>query len=262
VVVLALLFSAGFASTYAMPGNPLYSVKRLVERARISFAVGGDSKTSALLSSTEERLDELEFVCSGKKKQWYYSIARDAAGDIERAYIEAGHASADARGRFRERARSASRRLESLLPSTLPALSQPEQESLDGCLNRMRRRLGSQSGGSYPGTDVGSSGGPCQNGSSDSTCPKDSVESYPDSGSRNGQNSQGGEKQQEQVQEQQGTEQGQDSSPGPVQQRGSEVESQQDMSVEQESRQNGPGPVEQDLQQDSPLRDSGRLSPR
>lgn len=258
-LVVVLLFSAGFASTYAMPDNPLYSVKRLVERARVFLSTGGDSKTSALLASSEERLEELEFACSAKKKKWYYSIAKDAAGDIEKAYSEAEGASADLKGRFQKRARRASERLESLLPDALPSLSEPQQEALGGCLNRMRRRLGSQPGEGCPAPDGGSSSVPCQSGSCGSTCPGETGENRPDGNcpGRQGDTDQVQQGETEQIQQgdtdqvQQGEQQSQECPSEPAQKRGSEQEYQQE------------GPViKQESLQENALRGSDPRSPR
>ncbi len=60
VLILAVLSGTAYASGSSMPGDTLYSVKRAVEGARLSFASTPESKAKLQVQFTEERIRELD----------------------------------------------------------------------------------------------------------------------------------------------------------------------------------------------------------
>lgn len=59
--LLALTLSAGtvFASEAALPGTPLYSIKKLKEQVELNLAASGEAKAQITVKHAEKRLDEL-----------------------------------------------------------------------------------------------------------------------------------------------------------------------------------------------------------
>ncbi|MDI6874498.1 DUF5667 domain-containing protein [Candidatus Solincola sp.] len=88
MIVLAVLVSMGVASTYAMPGNPLYSVKRFLENVHSAFTPGGESEAGVSLSHAEKRLKELKYAGEREMNGWYVGLAHDAIADIRSALRE------------------------------------------------------------------------------------------------------------------------------------------------------------------------------
>ncbi|MBN1288814.1 MAG: hypothetical protein JXA49_04165 [Actinobacteria bacterium] len=153
-LVLVVFIGMGFASVYAMPGNPLYSVKRAIESARVSFASGGESTAEQLLNNAEERLDEIEYVKRREMKGWYYSLADDAEGDMERAYREVEHICGRSAEEICSRAGQCQRRLRGLLEEPSQDLDPGEEEQLHQRMQQFRNEMDDS-----PGTNGGSSGG-------------------------------------------------------------------------------------------------------
>lgn len=142
VIILALLVGLGVASTYAMPGNPLYSVKRFLEDARVFFTPGGESKANARLSSAARRLDELEYVREREMSEWYASLALDAGRDI-RASLEKTHALPEEKeAEVQSRAFALFERLLFLLKGMLPEIPSGQAENLRRELEDVHRDLG------------------------------------------------------------------------------------------------------------------------
>lgn len=90
VVFAAVLFaSIGFATVSAMPGNPLYSVKRAIERVYVATE-SRDARVNALLEQAGERISELEYAESHGMRSWFSPLREDAREEIEEAKREAG----------------------------------------------------------------------------------------------------------------------------------------------------------------------------
>lgn len=141
LVILALLVGMGFASTYAMPGNPLYSVKRAMERARFIVTPGGESHADLLLASAERRLDELEYAGEREMAAWYASLAMDAGGDILEALEESESLTDDKAAEIRSRASGLLGQLESLLLATLDGIPPEASEELQQETEEIREEL-------------------------------------------------------------------------------------------------------------------------
>lgn len=62
VLILAVLSGTAYASGGSLPGDALYSVKRAVEGARLSFASTAESKAKLQVQFTEERIRELDTI--------------------------------------------------------------------------------------------------------------------------------------------------------------------------------------------------------
>ncbi|MBN2169324.1 MAG: hypothetical protein JW738_08775 [Actinobacteria bacterium] len=191
VLVLVLFIGMGFASVSAMPGNPLYSVKRVIESAKVSLASGGESTAEHLLDNAEERLDEIEYVKKREMKGWYYSLAEDAEADMERAYREAEHACGRSADKICSRAGKCHKRLKGLIDDSSEELSPSQEQQLDHRMQQFRNELdespetapGSPSQTEEPAGNEGSNCGCEQKGESSecpgqqspaTTCPSDS----------------------------------------------------------------------------------------
>ncbi|MCJ7653458.1 MAG: DUF5667 domain-containing protein [Actinobacteria bacterium] len=169
-VTLALIFGAGLASTYAMPGNPLYSVKRLIEKVHMLILPGGRASANADLSHANRRLDELMYVEDRGSLDWYFSLAQDAEARIEDAYKESSSLSRIDADMILSEARRSMTRLEALVIKASPGLKTGQREVLEQKMNRMRKQLGG-SPGTVPGapgeivpTTPGGPNGERQNG--------------------------------------------------------------------------------------------------
>lgn len=86
--VVVVVFSVGLASLHAMPGNPLYSVKRVIESAGLAVS-GGHSGVNRRLSLAETRMRELEYAQAHGMKTWYLPLVRDAESGIDDVKREA-----------------------------------------------------------------------------------------------------------------------------------------------------------------------------
>ena len=86
--IAVITMSLSFASVRAMPGSPLYSVKRTVERVQLSL-LGRTEKVNALLKQANKRMGELGYATSRGMDSWLYSLASDAEEDIAEAKHEA-----------------------------------------------------------------------------------------------------------------------------------------------------------------------------
>jgi hypothetical protein len=72
--LLGVSAGAAFASGDALPGDPLYGLKRGIERARIAFSLSSAGDAALLLEFADERLREAEEL-----------VALDRVGDLEEA---------------------------------------------------------------------------------------------------------------------------------------------------------------------------------
>jgi hypothetical protein len=87
IIAVATVVSAGFASVGAMPGSPLYSLKRTIQRARVSVSSGTD-KVNALLTDANERMRELDYAKSRNLSEWLVPLIQDAREEIDEAVSE------------------------------------------------------------------------------------------------------------------------------------------------------------------------------
>lgn len=171
-VVMALLVGLGFGSAYAMPGNPLYSVKRAAESAYLSLVPGDQNKADAYASYTNRRLNDLKYVEERGMSNWYYSLARDSEGGIGNAYDHGKRLRAGAAQKVTEKAQALTLRLEGLLGEALGKMTPAEKANAERGLEHLRLQLrmrrGAPSGpsqqngqpGNQNGQQNGTSGGP------------------------------------------------------------------------------------------------------
>jgi len=151
VAVVALLVGTGIGSAYAMPGNPLYSVKRLLEGARLSLSQSGESKATEYLAFANRRIDELEYTSDRKMESWYLSLAGGAQDRIDATYGQAKRIRGSGQALKLEAARKAELRLEVLLGKIIPKVSGAEKGDLERVRTRARERLGPAGGQTGPG---------------------------------------------------------------------------------------------------------------
>ena len=211
-VVTALLVGLGFGTAYAMPGNPLYSVKRAAESAYLSLLSGDQNKADAHVSYTGRRLNELKYVEERGMSKWYYSLANDAEGGIADTYGHGKRLRADAAQKVTAKAQALTLRLEELLGRILYKMTPAEKTSLERGLERIRVQLHMQKGApSGPSQQNGQPGN--QNGQpngSQNTTPN-GTQTQPE---QQQQNQQPQPEQQQQNQQQQPGSPGQTGQPG------------------------------------------------
>lgn len=160
-VIVALLGGLGFGSAYAMPGNPLYSVKRAAESAYLSLVPGDQNKADAYASYTSRRLNELEHVEERGMSRWYYSLASDAEGGIGNTYGHGKRLRAEAAKKVTAKAQALTRRLEELLGVALGKMTPAEKAGLERGLERIRVQLRMRKGASTePSQQDGQPNGP------------------------------------------------------------------------------------------------------
>jgi hypothetical protein len=171
-VVVALLVSLGLGSAYAMPGNPLYSVKHAAESAYLSLVPGDQNKADAYASYTNRRLNDLKYVEERGMSNWYYSLARDSEGGIGKAYDHGKRLRAGAAQKMTEKAQALTLRLEGLLGEAFGKMTSAEKANAERGLEQLRLRLrmrrGTPSGpsqqngqpGNQNGQQNGTPGGP------------------------------------------------------------------------------------------------------
>lgn len=154
MVILALLFTVGLSSSYAMPGNPLYSVKRLVEKAHLFFSPSGESKAGTYLSHAARRLDELEYVNERHMRDWYFPLARDAENCIIASQKEASSLGEEAAGKILTQTATLLASLESMVREIRPELPLDQQEILERGRKEAREALDRYLPGPSQETDV------------------------------------------------------------------------------------------------------------
>jgi len=140
-VIVALLVGLGFGSAYAMPGNPLYSVKLAAESAYLSLVPGDQNKADAYASYTSRRLNELKYVEERGMSKWYYSLANDAQGGIEDTYGHGKRLRAGAAQKVTEKAQALTLRMEELLGGALGEMTPAQKASVESGLQRIRLQL-------------------------------------------------------------------------------------------------------------------------
>lgn len=88
VAMLAAASVCSFSVTNCMPGHPLYSTRRLVEKARIVLRVVPDTRAHEHLRQTDDRLGELSYARTRGMRSWYWPLASDASDRLESATME------------------------------------------------------------------------------------------------------------------------------------------------------------------------------
>lgn len=165
--VMVLLVGLGFGSAYAMPGNPLYSVKRMAESAYISVVPGDQNKADSYASWTNRRLNDLKYVEGQGMGDWYYGFVEDAQGGIENTYQHGKRLRAGASKRVSDKAKALALRLEGLLGKAqsqmTPAQKAKTESGMDRLRLQLRMRRGAPSGPSQQNGQPGNQNGQQQN---------------------------------------------------------------------------------------------------
>ncbi|MFH1149538.1 MAG: hypothetical protein V1748_03595 [Actinomycetota bacterium] len=141
-LVALLLVATGTISVFAMPGNPLYSVKRWMESAWTAVQPGPEALAETYLANANRRAAELGYAEDRKLAEWYGPLAGDAARDLELAYGESDRLERGAGERVQNRIRVSAERLAKLVTAGFQGMSQAQQQAVLQSVNRMRRRLG------------------------------------------------------------------------------------------------------------------------
>ncbi|MBU1669891.1 MAG: hypothetical protein KKF41_11615 [Actinobacteria bacterium] len=105
-LVMVLLFSVGLVSTRAMPGSPLYPVKRVVEKAGLYMTPSGSAAVDARVTRASERLEELDYATRNSMRDWYLPLIQEARSNIEEATLEASRGGVEEEEKAREETRS------------------------------------------------------------------------------------------------------------------------------------------------------------
>ncbi len=133
-VAVVVVLSVGLASLHAMPGNPLYSVKRVVENVGLA-ASGGRSKIDRRLSLAETRLLELEYVQLRGMKTWFLPLVLDAESDIDEVKREAAALGSRSELDADKRAGNIVIEHEESVRQALPSIPEQDRESVEQWLN-------------------------------------------------------------------------------------------------------------------------------
>lgn len=162
--LLALLTGTALASTYAMPGNPLYSVKRLTERAHLLFLPDGASKAGAYLTYANRRIKELKYAEDRGSENWYFPLIQGALARIESTARQSAVLNKAARKATVTGASRAEAQLEALVNRISPALSNEQRGSIERGANRVRQKLGMPPSGNMNGPGPGGESSPGDSG--------------------------------------------------------------------------------------------------
>jgi len=130
VVAIALIGGLGLASLHAMPGAPLYSMKRAVENTRVAFS-GGEARVNMLLDHADSRLGELEYVKSQGMGSWSAALARDAKEEVSEAKLEASRLGAHPAGAADQRAARIVTEHQGSLRESIPSMPATEQKTIE-----------------------------------------------------------------------------------------------------------------------------------
>jgi hypothetical protein len=162
-IIMALMVGLGLGSAYAMPGNPLYSVKLAAESAYVNLVPGDQNKADAYASYTSRRLNDLRYVEERGMSEWYYPLANDAEGGIGNAYGHGKRLRSQAAQQVTQIAQALTLRLEGLLYKAVGKMTPLQRAAVESGLERVRLQLrmrkGSSPGPSQQNGQPGSSDG-------------------------------------------------------------------------------------------------------
>lgn len=135
VAVAVIMMSLGFAAVHAMPGSPLYSVKRATERVQLSF-LGGKELVNALLKQADKRMSELDYAMSHNMGSWLYPLTSDAEEDIQEAKQEGSTLGETEAGETNRKAGDIVVEHEQTVRESVRELPEQERESVERWLDR------------------------------------------------------------------------------------------------------------------------------
>jgi hypothetical protein len=140
LIAIVAFAAAGFGSVNAMPGSPLYSLKRFVEVARDSFTFDHQARAEAYLGDAERRVKELEYAKHHNMSGWYYGLARDALSALDDAQGQVQSLMGAGRQAVVSRAQNVASNFNTHLQQTLPGLDRDQQQRLEQQKQRMEQR--------------------------------------------------------------------------------------------------------------------------
>lgn len=140
-----LLTALGFGSAYAMPGNPLYSVKRAGESIYLSLLRGNQRRAFAFAAFSQRRIRELEYVLTRDMRGWCYPLIEDCEGGLGRSYEHGKKLTADIFRAVTARLKVIAERLELLIKEALGNMTAEERAKTVKVMERLRIRLRIQS---------------------------------------------------------------------------------------------------------------------
>lgn len=143
VLVLGLIFGAGYAAADSLPGEPLYALKLATEAARMQWTVEPEARVDLTLTLVAERLDEITRLVE-QRRGVDEAITNRATEQLAQAFLAVQQMEGQA-------ALLASQRLENTLQgreqamrhaaSTLPQAEQAPVLELLREMNRVRQEL-------------------------------------------------------------------------------------------------------------------------
>jgi Domain of unknown function (DUF5667) len=153
-LVIMIVLSVGLASLNAMPGNPLYSVKRTVEGVGLAVS-SGHSKVNRRLSQAEKRMRELEYAQAHGMKSWLLPLLHDAENEIDEVRKEASELGSRFELDADKRAGDLVIEHEDSVREALPSIPVQERESVEKWLDnekQEREQLDGEGAVPAPGT--------------------------------------------------------------------------------------------------------------
>lgn len=135
LLLVAVVVTLGFSSTQAMPGNPLYPVKRLVEKAATSLEDGA-GKAQSHLSQAASRIEELGYSQGKNMDGWYYKLAREAEQSVDVAKSEAAALPAPEAAKVESRAGELVKQHDEAVKQVLPEMDKQDQEQVQQWMER------------------------------------------------------------------------------------------------------------------------------
>lgn len=153
-MAVMIVLSVGLASLNAMPGNPLYSVKRAVEGAGLALS-SGHSKVDRRLSQAEKRMRELEYARARGMKSWLLPLLHDAENEIDEVRKEASELGIRFELDADKRAGDLVIEHEDSVRRVLPSIPAQERESVEKWLDnekQEREQLDGEGAVPAPGT--------------------------------------------------------------------------------------------------------------
>ncbi|GEM_PF-2423009 len=149
LTLIALMLAAiGLGSAYAMPSNPLYSVKRAVESIYLWVIPGDRNKANAYASWTDRRLGELEYVSKREIVSWYYPLMKDIQAGIENVYRKAKSLGGEEEKEFTRKAKALTFRFEKLLGKVKMQMKRAQKVEAERAIERLRLQLREREGAS------------------------------------------------------------------------------------------------------------------
>jgi hypothetical protein len=141
LIVLVLFVAVGFGSVNAMPGSPLYSVKRFTESVKLGFTSGGVARANAYIQQADKRVQELEYASQNNMSGWYYGLSRDALAALDNSRQQLATVADAQRVPLLARAQSVASSFASRVQQVLPSMGAEQQRRIAEQKQKLERRL-------------------------------------------------------------------------------------------------------------------------